>query len=209
MSKIGTIIKAQLSDKSNLGDWYTDRLEICSGCEFNSKNATSLTIKQTAMVALNFGKDTCLQCGCGIAAKATVEIEECGMVEKGLPSKWIKINIKAPKIMTVINESEEKVKMTEEGGVYELDYGDIVEGFDSEIKLTISKKGLNVNKTTVNSGCGCTVPAITTKSNGDLELSISYDTKRIGKFSKTISANIFEKTGKVTDLFFNIKGIVK
>lgn len=210
MNKLLTIIKAKISDKSDLGDWYKDRLRICMGCEFNSENKEKLTIKDKLKVAANLGEPTCLACGCEIAAKASIEIENCGMVEKGLPSKWIRINLNAPDKMEVINESPDKVSMTKGlNNTYVFNYNTIPKGFDSEIVLRITKKGLNVKKLAKASTCGCTVPNATQDENGDIIYKIVYNTQTKGKFSKTVTLTVQEENETITKFFFTIEGDVK
>ncbi len=79
LKKLRVIARAKFSDKSNLGDWYKKRLQICNICPVNSKNREELTLKETAMVVANLGADTCLACGCGLSAKASVRSEQCGL----------------------------------------------------------------------------------------------------------------------------------
>lgn len=210
MNKLLTIIKAKLSDKSELGDWYRDRLRTCMGCEFNSETKDKLTIKDKLKVAANLGEPTCLACGCEIAAKASVEIEDCGMVEKGLPSKWIKINLNAPDKMEVINESPDKVEMTKGlNNIYTLNYSTIPKNFDTEIALRITKKGLDVKKLAKTSTCGCTVPNVEQLENGDLLYKIVYNATNKGVFKKTVTLTVQEQNDTITKFFFTIEGEVK
>jgi len=56
LNKLRVIAKAKFSNKSNLGDWYKSRLEICEVCPLNSKNKKELNIKEKALLIANLGK---------------------------------------------------------------------------------------------------------------------------------------------------------
>ena len=88
------IIKAKLRDKDKIKeDWYLERLKICGGCEYNSKNYNKKKgLWYWFWNTLNFKKPFCTICGCEIKAKASEkEIEECSLSEIGEEPKWTKI----------------------------------------------------------------------------------------------------------------------
>lgn len=204
-----TIINAKTSDKSELGEWYKDRLKICVACEFNSENKEYLNFKDKAIVLANIGKPSCLACGCEIAAKASVETEDCGAVKKGMESKWIKLNLKKQSEFIVINKSEEKATISKTiDNSYRLDYNNLKYKSDSAINLYITKKDLKILKLSVKSTCGCTMPESTFNSENEISLKIVYDSNRIGSFNKTVSLTIYEENGRENKLFFNIQGVV-
>lgn len=93
MNKLLVILKAKFSNKENLGDWYQDRLEICKTCPKNSKNIPlrKYTLRMWKWYILNLFKPFCSICGCEIAAKASVEIEDCALEEIGQKPKWVSI----------------------------------------------------------------------------------------------------------------------
>jgi hypothetical protein len=210
MSGLITIINSKFSDKSGLGEWYKDRLKVCLGCDYNSENKASLSLKEKAIVLANFGKPSCLACGCEIAAKASVETENCGIVKLGKESKWVSLNLTKDNKFIVVNTTDYKASITPiNDSKYELNYGEINKGSDSLLVLIISKKDLKVKKLVVSSSCGCTIPERSFDDKNDITLKITYDTQRIGSFDKTVSLSIFDNKNKQTKLFFNIKGIVK
>lgn len=78
MTKISDIIKLKLKDKTDLGDWYKDRLEICNGCTFNSKNLErKKNFVENLAVLASANKDICTICKCTLVDKASGEFEEC------------------------------------------------------------------------------------------------------------------------------------
>src|SRR6478609_8040921 len=106
MSSLLEIINAKTSDKTKLGDWYQDRLKVCMTCEYNSEVKSKLSLTDKVIVAANLGKAACLACGCEIAAKASVQTENCGAVKKGEKSKWLKINLDSKEGFSVVCKNE-------------------------------------------------------------------------------------------------------
>lgn len=83
--KLITIIKAKLRNKEKLKKekWYTDRLNKCNACEFNSKHITeNKNLKYWIFRILNLLETFCTKCGCEIKAKASEKMEQCPL------SKW-------------------------------------------------------------------------------------------------------------------------
>lgn len=90
LNKICIIIKSKFRDKEKLSvnNWYTKRLELCDGCDDNSKyhkDKIKKSIKERAIWLANNKKDYCMLCKCGIADKASEELEECSNKEN---KKW-------------------------------------------------------------------------------------------------------------------------
>lgn len=208
MSSLIEIIKAKISDKSELGDWYTDRLKVCLTCEFNSENKKVLTLKEKAIVAVNLGKPSCLGCGCEIAAKASVRTEDCGAVKKGQKSRWVKLETEEKEEFSVVcNNSNVKLSKVKDNQ-YIVNYGDIPFDSDSTVSLTIFKKDLSINKLTAQASCGCTGTTASFTKKNEIDYIIKYDTKRVGIFDKGTSLTIKDDSGKVYNLIINIKGKV-
>lgn len=91
--KLITILKSKIKNKSKITDeWYLKRLEICNKCEYNSKNYNKdKGIWYWMWNILNLKKPFCTICGCEVAAKASVEFEECSLPEINKEPKWTKI----------------------------------------------------------------------------------------------------------------------
>lgn len=209
MNKVLTILEAKLSDKTVLGDWYQKRLDVCSTCEFNSAVKENLTTKDNFIKMMNFGEASCLQCTCEIGAKASVEIEDCGMIKKGLPSKWEKIEINEKSGYSIVNNSKKKVTVTVlDNGINSIQYGVIKPDSDSNINMFVFKKAIFIKSLNVGASCGCTIPTVS-HSKDTISLNIAYDTKRIGPFSKSVTLTVNHNDGKVDKVFFNINGEVK
>lgn len=93
IDKFILIIKSKLSNKKNLGDWYKKRLEICHTCPYNSKNIyfSSYNLRTWKWYFLNIFKPFCSVCGCQITAKASIKIEDCGLIDIDKEPKWTSI----------------------------------------------------------------------------------------------------------------------
>lgn len=191
LSKIRTIAKAKLSDKSSLGDWYQTRLDICELCPINSKNKTSLNVKEKAIVTLNLGKPSCLACGCEIAAKASVRGESCGLKKIGQEPLWKNLpEVESTSVgeFYIENLSSDKVNMTVKGHII-LDYGIIKYNSNTEIEISLKdKKNLTTNMRATSS-CGCTVP-VPRRVGESFFVNITYDSKRVGTFEKTVTLRV-------------------
>lgn len=208
LKKLRTIAIAKFSDKSNLGDWYEKRLEICKECPFNSKNKEHLTIKEDAMVAFNLGEPTCLACGCEIAAKASVRDESCGLTKVQQVPLWRalpEIEIGEFSDFHVENLSSDMVTMTIKDKII-LDYGTIRRGAPSTFQISIKDKKNLITKLQTQSSCSCTVP--TPRRKGDTYfVSIKYNSELVGRIDKDVTFRI-TREGKTLIFKANIIGNV-
>ena len=199
LKRIRTIAKAKLSDKSNLGNWFQTRLDICSECPFNSKNRETLSVKEQAIVTMNFGKDSCLACTCEIEAKASVRGENCGLVKIGHEPLWKALpEIDATNIgeFYVENLSADKVNMAVKGYIT-LNYGTIKRKSNTEIEISLrDKKNLTTNMRATSS-CGCTVP-VPRRIGDTYFVNITYDSNNLGTFEKTVNLNLVRNNLKKT-----------
>lgn len=187
LEKLKIIAKAKFSNKDNLGDWYTKRLEVCKVCPMNHKNKESLTAKELTMVTLNLGKDTCTACGCETFAKASVRSEQCGLVKIGQEPLWEAL----PEIQEVgfrdfkvENLSSDLVTVSVSNGL-ELRYRDL--NFKEQSKITISFEDLTkqITSFSVKAGCGCTTTS-SEKVGNKFYVDIEYNTNNLGYFEKSI-----------------------
>jgi hypothetical protein len=193
-----TIVKAKFSDKSGLGSWYTDRLEICNLCPLNHKNKVEageeLTAREKIFVTANLGKPTCTACGCEIAAKASVKEAECGLAERGEEPLWTAIV--DPEVDAVqakiFNKNPDKAVVSVQGGKIDVNYGVVPHGFDSKIELIVVPKEGPATEVKTSAGCGCTDVRGSIR-NGEIYFTLGYDTVgRKGGATKTF--NIHYKT---------------
>ena len=196
-------IKAKFRDKQNMPKWYDERIDICNKCKNNSKNSTTLSLKDKLRISHNFGKDACLICSCGIKDIASDPTIKCSAK---LP-KWdwvqtpnfdIKFNLE--------NFSPSSGKLTKDGKYYFYDFGNINFKTDVTAKLLfVVKDELKYFK--VISSCGCTKPNFTKNKKGYL-IEVSYDTSNIGIFEKQISIIFLNNQNIKEYLTFWIKGNV-
>lgn len=209
LDKLRIIAKAKFSNKSNLGDWYNSRLDICDQCPINSKNIKKLSAKEIAMVTFNGGKPTCTACGCEVAAKTSVRGEECGLTKRNQTPLWGKlpvIEIGSFDDFYIENLSSDIVTMTIEDKI-SLDYGDIKKGAKATFQLSVRDKKNLVTKLEVLSSCGCTVPSISKKGETYF-VSVKYDSLRVGKINKNITFRLVRE-GLTYNFKANIVGNVK
>lgn len=193
IDKLKVIAKAKFSDKSKLGDWYKDRLDICASCPLNSKNREKLSPTHKAMVIANFGKPTCVACGCEIAAKASVREEKCGLIYMDQPPIWDSLPpIEQEEVndLVVQNLNSDKATLKRALNQLEINYGVVPGGFDSELRLEIESKKGPITDLKVKAACGCTTVGGKTE-NGKAYVDLSYDTVgRRGAVTKSVNIQI-------------------
>lgn len=208
LKKLRVIAKAKFSDKSNLGDWYQKRLDICNQCPLNSANKKDLSLKDKAIVAMNFGKPSCLACTCEIEAKASVREETCGLIKLNEQPLWKAL----PTIeevdfglFKVENLNADKVKLLPKSPLL-IDYGVVKYKGDTEIEISFEDKENKTTNVRATSSCGCTVP--TPRKVGDKYfINIKYDSKILGKFEKTITLKV-TRENKLNYFPIKIQGTV-
>lgn len=192
-------IIAKTKNKVNMPDWYYKRLEMCSSCDKNSGNQEKISFKDRIRISHNFGKDSCLICSCSVFDKSSDPIEECPIgkwkaQETAERSKKIDIEVLSKEMVTLYYEKDIPI----------LDYGIIKYKSNSAINIQIlTDKYLS---TSISSSCGCTVPKLKENDKGYL-LNITYDTKRLGAFTKNINITFINK-GVQDKLTLKITGTV-
>lgn len=82
LNKIIIILKSKFRNKEKLKeeDWYSNRLEECNKCKYNSKyhkKAIKNDLKEKVIYLANNKKDYCMICKCAIVDKASEKLEEC------------------------------------------------------------------------------------------------------------------------------------
>lgn len=79
MMKIIRIIKSKFKNKNKLLNekWYSDRVNTCLGCEFNSHRNKQRGVFAYIWDLIVFKKIYCTVCKCPIMDKASEEMEEC------------------------------------------------------------------------------------------------------------------------------------
>lgn len=200
---IKDILKARYTSMNENEDWRERRLEICNTCPLNSKNIdkTKWTVKLKGQVALNHGKDTCSACGCGVKAKTKVPHAVCGLEELSKQPLWGPIEtLVDDSTVNIQNISTTPLKTFVKDGEYWLDYGTIRYKQETDVRLSLEPKK-EISNINISASCGCTVPKVEKKGN-KVNVKIEYDTKRIGKFTKTVVLSyVIDKTKKLKKVF--------
>lgn len=193
MSKFTNIIKSRFKDKE---DFYFERLETCLSCDKWSLNSGES--KGSLYELASFGKGHCNLCGCG-EHKLRMPLEECPL------GKWkAQEGLKNERKIDIELLSKDMVDISYIEDIPVLDYGVIKYKSNSAINVQLLSQ--KYTETVVKSSCGCTVPKLKENDKGYL-LNITYDTKRLGSFSKHITITFINK-GVQDVLTIKIKGIV-
>lgn len=205
MNKFSNIVKSRFIKGEDLPVWYEERLQICSDCEFNSKN-----IEETEKSKLRKGWEyiagahcTDPSCGCTITQKAKIETEECPK------NYWQKVVNKSVGVKGKLDVyiSNNKVLFTFDKNTnnYVIDYGQIPFQYESSVDIYIKNK--NITNIETKTSCGCTT-ANPVYFKDKIKIQIKYDTNRIGVFSKKVSLS-YKINNSFDNIIFEIKGEVK
>lgn len=210
LEKLMVIAKAKFSDKSNLGDWYQKRLDICKDCPLNSAVNPPKSARETTIWLANLKKPSCYGCGCEIAAKASVREEECGLAKLKKEPLWKALPPLDNQVVdfrnySISNLSTDKIEMEVTNELI-FNYGEIKYNSDSVIQLMISDNGLQSKRMRIYSPCGCTT-ATPEKIGDSYKVKIEYDTKRLGNFDKSLTF-VFITNKKQFQFKGKIKGTV-
>lgn len=164
--------------KGTKEDFAKERMDVCNTCP--AKKAGVCTI-----------------CGCPLIAKTKVIEEHCP------ENKWTDVKYFEDAGMSLVNLSTDKgVLLLNEDG-FSFIFNELTEGEDSEITLkVVNESEKNLKDITIKSSCGCTMASnykSSLKNEDDFDFNISYDTERLGAFSKRLK---FKANG---ELMFLIK----
>jgi hypothetical protein len=90
------------------------------------------------------------------------------------------------------------------------DFGELEYGSEAKHVFTfLNTSDIELSIQTIVSSCGCTIPIYKTavvKPNDEYSFEVSYDTTRVGKFSKNITISVKETNALIPN--FNISGTV-
>lgn len=193
MSKFTSIFKSRFKDKE---DFYFERLETCLSCDKWSLNSGES--KGALYELASFGKGHCTICGCG-EHKLRMPEEKCPIGKWKAEGNEVKQEQKKIEVDII---SKELVSLSYEDDIPTLDYGIIKEKSNSAINIQlITDKYETYN---LKSSCGCTVPKLKENEKGYI-LNISYDTKRLGNFNKTVNITFISTKPKLSRENFAIK----
>ena len=205
MADIITILKAKLSSKENMPEWYYRRLEKCVGCEFNTGNIDKLSTIDRLRTAHNFGKDACIKCTCGVEDKASVETERCA----DNPPRWVEIPIQAPNTLNITNNSPNVALLSfnKKEVNYLINYGVIKKGDNTKVDLFVNTGGNKLDNLSIRSSCGCTT-AIPVRISTGYILKVEYDNKRIGQIGNKSIRMSYKDKGKALMTIIKLIGTI-
>lgn len=199
MSKISRIIKAKLSDKTDMPEYYQERLDKCAVCPYNSANVENLSIKDKIRISHNLGKPACLICTCGIEDKASDPQEQC----PDTPPRWLAKEVKKGTYLELsLTEGIAELSYDKVQEMYILDYGDIGVGKNTRNEITYKKRPTMKNLETYTS-CGCTTGTL----SGD-KLYIEYGNRIVGPINKTVTLS-YNEGGKQKITKIQLKGKIQ
>lgn len=188
-SKTNTIINAFTGSIPHGEQWFEDRMSICNSCEHNSKNRKSETLEEKAQDLLHLGQPYCRVCLCFIERKAAMKEESCGLKEIGQEPKWnnLMVHTTGSEDYNLYNNTPEicKVDLANDGSHFEVLYGNLKEGSNTNIQLLLEGQ-YKVKAVTV--GCGCTT-AVWNKIGDNLyEINVGLKMTSInrGNFRKNV-----------------------
>jgi hypothetical protein len=184
MKKIKNIAKAFINSLPEGEQFYEKRLEICNGCEFNSKNIPNEKLTITDRIKISTGicdnNNHCTACGCCIERKCSVKEETCGLASIGETPKWGPVTILSEhdERITVENLSEETVNFSLNSGLgksgFVFDFGKTPDPKISVSFLVSKSDGLDIKNYTV--GCSCTVGEMTKIDEDTVKFDIDIST---------------------------------
>lgn len=185
-------------------DWYSERMNKCKACKFNTKNIPNKYLPITMWIPKAMKQYRCAICTCFIDKKCWSKTEMCGLGETDarpdyLPESYIKSESQEPKwnrleVVTLKEDDFNVVSLNSD--LYNVGISD--DKLDFKFDLKPVKKGEKVEfmfrlspKQSVKFGpvvgtCSCTSPNVTMNADGDLDISIVINTANfgVGKYSK-------------------------
>jgi len=214
--KAKTIAKAFLNDLPEGEKWYEDRIAICEGCEYNTKNIDKekLSAKDKLKLTVHLCPegDHCTACGCCTHRKASQKSESCGLVDLKLPPKWpaLEVETKVDKKITIENITPESGELVIDDREVIYDLG-LVEEERIDFILKVTRLGgLDVKNVEV--GCRCTVAEteVIDKNSSQFEIAISTkDLRKSLTLTRIFSVHYFVTGKRVDKLSIKIKLKVK
>lgn len=198
-NKVARIVKAKLSKKEDMPDWYTARLKECEVCPHNSKNRDDLTLKDKARIAHNLGKPSCLICTCGVEDKSSDALEQC----PDSPPRWLAREVeKGLDLDLSLVKGSAELLYDKNLQSYILDYGDKRPFEDTKIEISYeANKG--ITGISMSTSCGCTTGVVEGK-----KLVIKYQNNRLGKIDKRVTI-MYKKEGVQRATRIQLKGRIE
>lgn len=196
-------------------EYYKERMEICSTCEWNSKfqeeKPKGFIEKGMDLLRSKLPSEYhCTACGCDLGLKCAGKDNTCGLVEKGLEPKWTPIETPVGSIpgMFIIKTQGQDYNLRTEVS------NPIITIKDADPKLLEFTFGLikpeRYKYTNSRVSCGCTVPAFQTSEDnksGEVKVRISTLNFKPGQQTrKSITMEFERNDGKLFEfrIYFDI-----
>ena len=176
-----------------------ERLRICGGCEFNTKNTTDITAPQKVTKML--GKYNCTKCGCFIKEKTSQAVEECPLT----PPKWQKLALetRGKYDLDLINLTMTQSNIFLEDGKFIIDVGNTSEE-EHKFDIGLTSKVKDFILMDAKGSCGLCMR--TALHDNILKSTIFVRNLPDGAFKKTISVR-YKVNDKQKLAILNIRGI--
>lgn len=87
---------------------------------------------------------------------------------------------------------------------YNINFGALKSGSDTSISINFE----DVSHISVTKTCGCTMPTILLLPQGGFDLSIKYDSKKIGVINQSVFEKVVNNKNEQITISFNLKGII-
>lgn len=211
------IAKALTTPLPEAEKWFQDRLAICNGCEWNTKNKPYESGELSLLERLGKSvkdkvcdsENYCRACGCCIELKASLRESVCGLVELENPQdpKWVALETKSPldENISIINLSHEAGKTSTETSNFVYDFG-VTDKKKLTARFQIKRKG-GLNFKTFNVGCSCTAanPKVIDNETIEFNVDISTLTFRKGLTKRTMSITHYIATNKTKTISITFK----
>lgn len=163
-NKILTIVKAFAGSQNIPQEVKNERLKICDGCIYNSKNADTSVVGSVRDWSMGH---FCTACGCQIKEKTSVPYEECGLGSIGKKPLWNRLGIvtsNSSDFDIFIEESEYRLDLIND--VLVIECYDVLQDY-LEINLVLKKKREDIEYIMFSTGCA-SCSSIQEEYEGDL-----------------------------------------
>jgi hypothetical protein len=87
---------------------------------------------------------------------------------------------------------------------YNINYGALQKGSDTEVIINFKE----VSHVSVTKTCQCTMPIITLLPEGGFNVTISYDSNKVGNINQSVFERVVDDKNEQTLITFNLKGLI-
>jgi hypothetical protein len=87
---------------------------------------------------------------------------------------------------------------------YNINYGALQKGSDTEVIINFKE----VSHVSVTKTCQCTMPIITLLPEGGFNITISYDSNKVGNINQSVFERVVNDKNEQILITFNLKGLI-